>query len=290
MSIIVSISCITYNHESYIRECLDSFLMQKTNFSIEVVIHDDCSSDGTREIIEEYATKYPDIIFPMFQNENQYSTGVRGMMARFNFPRCRGKYIAICEGDDYWNDALKLQKQLDYMEKNPDCSLCFHSSVHLNEANNEQYYIHKPINIPTERKFVMKDAILGGGSFITTNSMFFHQQHITILPDWFLKAPVGDLPLMLLLATKGKIGYIDEVMSTYRLMSNNSWSFTMQDKKKKKTHYHSVLKMWNDFDKWTNYKFYGLILRKKIKNYYSYWKQILYLKKELALKKIKSKH
>jgi glycosyltransferase involved in cell wall biosynthesis len=98
---------------------LDGFLSQKTNFPFEIVIHDDCSTDGTREIIEEYSQKFPDIIFPMFQHENQYSKGIRGMMARFNFPRCRGKYIALCEGDDYWTDPYKLQKQLGFKRHEP---------------------------------------------------------------------------------------------------------------------------------------------------------------------------
>ena len=127
MSIIVSVSCITYNHAPYIRACLDGFLMQKTSFVFEILIHDDCSTDGTREIIEEYSKKYPDIIFPIFQTENQYSKGVRGMMARFNFPRSRGKYIALCEGDDYWSDPYKLQRQVDFLEANTDFSICFHN-------------------------------------------------------------------------------------------------------------------------------------------------------------------
>ena len=108
---LVSISCITYNHAPFIRQCLDGFLIQKTNFAFEIVIHDDASSDGSKEIIEEYVNRHPDIIFPMFQVENQYSKGMRGMTFRFNFPRCRGKYIALCDGDDYWTDETKLQKQ-----------------------------------------------------------------------------------------------------------------------------------------------------------------------------------
>src|SRR5690625_3999133 len=99
---IVSISCITYNQSSYIRQCLDGFLMQKCNFKFEVLIHDDASTDNTADIIKEYQAKYPDIIKPIYQAENQYSKGVRGINIRFNFPRAQGKYIALCEGDDYW--------------------------------------------------------------------------------------------------------------------------------------------------------------------------------------------
>lgn len=120
---LVSISCTTFNHAPFIRACLDGFLMQNTNFAFEIIIHDDASTDGTREIIEEYASKYPQIIFPLLQTENQYSKGVRGMMARFNFPRCKGKYIALCEGDDKWIDPLKLQKQVDFLESNLEYGL-----------------------------------------------------------------------------------------------------------------------------------------------------------------------
>jgi glycosyltransferase involved in cell wall biosynthesis len=280
---LVSVVMITYGHEKYIQQAIESILIQQCNFEIELIISNDCSPDNSDAVINDIIRNHPK------SNLIQYHNHVKniGMMNNFVFAlqQAKGTYIAICEGDDYWIDSLKLQKQVDYLEENADCSLCFHPSIHLNDANHEHYFIYKPVTIPIDHKFVMKDAVLGGGSFITTNSMFFHQQYITILPDWFLKAPIGDLPLMLLLATKGKIGYINEVMSTYRLMSNNSWSATLQDAKKKKKHFYAVLKMWSDFDKWTNYKFHGIILRKKALNYYSYWKQILYIKKQLIFNK-----
>ena len=131
---LVSISCITFNHAPYLRECFDGFLMQQTDFKFEVVVHDDASTDGTREVIEEYTAKYPDIFVPMYQTENQYSKGVRGMMARFNFPRCRGKYIALCEGDDYWIDPLKLQKQVDFLEANESFSICWTKYKELHQS------------------------------------------------------------------------------------------------------------------------------------------------------------
>lgn len=284
---LVSVVMITYGHEKYIQKAIESILVQQCNFEIELIISNDCSPDNTNKVVEGIIKNHSKSNFIKYHNH----TKNLGIMPNFiwSLQQAKSKYIAICEGDDYWNDSLKLQKQVDYMEENADCSLCFHPSIHLNDANHEHFFIHKPVNIPLDHKFVMKDAILGGGSFITTNSMFFHQEHINILPDWFLKAPIGDLPLMLLLAAKGKMGYIDEVMSTYRLMSNNSWSATLQDTKKKKKHFYSVLKMWSEFDKWSNYKFHRIILRKKALNYYSYWKQILYIKKQLVLKKIKSK-
>lgn len=123
---LVSICSITYNHAPYIRECLDGFLMQKTDFPFEIIIHDDASTDGTSDIIREYAEKYPNIIFPIIQLENQYSKHRRfDLIIKSCIDISKGKYIAFCEGDDYWTDPLKLKKQIDYLESNSDCNLCY---------------------------------------------------------------------------------------------------------------------------------------------------------------------
>src|SRR5690606_31239098 len=119
----VSICCITYNHSPFIRQCLDSFLMQQCDFDFEILIHDDASTYGTASIIQEYNNRYPSIIKPILQVENQYSKGVRGINLIYNFPRAEGKYIAMCEGDDYWEDPLKLQKQVSILDTNKNYSL-----------------------------------------------------------------------------------------------------------------------------------------------------------------------
>lgn len=132
---LVSICCITYNHAPFIRQCLDGFLMQK-GVNYEILIHDDCSTDGTTEIVKEYASKYPDLIFPLYETENQYCKPGRESMDFYNYRRARGKYIAYCEGDDYWTDPLKLQKQVEFMEANPEYSLCYHGAdVHVCVTN-----------------------------------------------------------------------------------------------------------------------------------------------------------
>lgn len=136
---VVSICCITYNHAPFIRQCIEGFLMQKPPSNVssnakmsewcEILIHDDCSTDGTTEIIKEYATMYPDLIFPLYEEENQYSKGMAGKMSLFNYKRAKGTYIAYCEGDDYWTEPLKIQRQVDFLEANPDYSVCFHSII-----------------------------------------------------------------------------------------------------------------------------------------------------------------
>lgn len=144
---LVSISCITFNHAGYIRDALEGFLMQKTSFPFEILINDDASTDGTADIIHEYENRYPDLIFPIYQAENQFSKGLRGLSSRFNVPRARGKYIAICEGDDYWIDPLKLQKQVDFLEANPEYNMCWtrfkileEDTGNLTIDKNEKYF------------------------------------------------------------------------------------------------------------------------------------------------------
>ncbi len=268
--IIVSICCATYNHQKYIRDAIESFLMQKTTFPFEILIHDDASTDGTADIIREYEVKYPDIIKPIYQTENQYSRGINPYLA-FVYPRAQGKYIALCEGDDYWIDPLKLQKQVDFLEVNPDCSLCFHASKSIRNNNPEDFVIKRPKSIPNDNKFEMKHAILGGGGFMATNSMLFLRKHINERPEWMNRSPAGDLPLMLLLASNGKIGYIDDLMSVYRVMSSStSWSASMQNRSRRKIHHYAILKMWSDFDKWTEHKYHKYVVRKMMMNRWNF--------------------
>ncbi|WP_300890780.1 glycosyltransferase family A protein, partial [Paramuribaculum intestinale] len=132
---LVTICCITYNHAAYIRECLNGFLMQETNFKFEVVIHDDASTDETQSIIKEYCEKYPNVFSPIFQHVNQYSRGIKSIIQTFCVPKFRGKYIAMCEGDDYWIDPYKLQKQVDFLESHPDYGMCYTKVKRYNQQN-----------------------------------------------------------------------------------------------------------------------------------------------------------
>lgn len=153
--LMVTIQCITYNHEPYIRQCLDGFLMQKTNFCFEAIVHDDASTDSTAKIIQEYADKYPDIIKPIFETENQYSK-FDGSLLRIMNEHTHGKYVAFCEGDDYWIDPLKLQKQVDYLEKHLDVSLVFSNRVIENELTGTKYTLYY------KKKYYTSSDLLGG--------------------------------------------------------------------------------------------------------------------------------
>lgn len=264
---VVSVVCITFNHEPYIEDALEGFLIQETDFPFEILIHDDASTDSTADIIREYEARYPRLIKPIYQVENQYSQGVK-ISPIFNFPRAMGEYIAMCEGDDYWSDEKKLKNQFEYMRENIDCSLCFHASKAIFADNSgNKSYIRKPKVIPLESKFSIIDAILGDGGFVPTNTMFFSKKYVENIPDWYIKAPVGDLPLMLLLAINGRLGYIDRVMSVYRILVPGSWTVTsLNDISKRRKTIAGKLLLWQEFDVYTGKKYSKFVSKVKNKN------------------------
>lgn len=133
--IMVSICCLVYNHEPYLRQCFEGFVMQKTTFPIEILVHDDASTDYSADIIREYTEKYPHLFKPIYQTENQYSKGVKITMT-YQIPRAKGKYIAMCEGDDYWTDPMKLQKQVEFLEGHEEYVLSFHDVKTIDTEGN----------------------------------------------------------------------------------------------------------------------------------------------------------
>jgi glycosyltransferase involved in cell wall biosynthesis len=220
----VSICCITYNHENYIREAIESFLMQETDFPFEVIIHDDASTDSTADIIREYEEKYPDIIIPIYQTENQHSKGKRATL--FTFKAARGKYIALCEGDDYWIDPLKLQKQVTEMEKHPECYISFHPAIRrwVGESGRDEIYCLYSDKITI---FSTEEVILGRGGFMPTASIVLHKSAIPRIISFFdiaKEAPVGDYYMQVIGAEHGGALYLSDIMSVYRSGVPGSWS------------------------------------------------------------------
>ena len=219
--IMVSVICNAYNHESYIAEALQSFVDQKTSFKYEIIVHDDASTDGTADIIEKFAKKYPDKIVPLLETENQYSKK-RSVTYEIDLPVTRGKYIAFCEGDDFWIDTKKLQRQVDIMESDSDISMCCHANKRINATDK------KEINLM--RATIMKDGFidhrdcLSESNFPHFSSIMLRRDDCVLMPDMFKGWPVGDYPLRAYCLSRGKVYYIDSVMSSYRVMSQSSWS------------------------------------------------------------------
>lgn len=220
-TIMASINCVTFNHVNYIRTALDSFLMQKTDFAFEILVHDDASTDGTSDIIREYAARYPEKVKPLIQTENQYSQGIDNISGAFNFPRARGKYIFMCDGDDYFLSPDKLQKQVDYMETHPDCTLCIHSAnidlvgKALTEGQMRPY---------RKSRVLSPEEIIDKPSGYAMSSMAFPARLVGDLPDYYVDCPVGDTPIQLIAAANGYGYYFDEAMSAYRVGVAGSWT------------------------------------------------------------------
>lgn len=268
---LVSVCCITYNHASYIKECLEGIMMQNCDFDFEVLIHDDASEDETQKILKEFQQLYPETIKIYLQTENQYSLGIRNIQYKFNFSRAKGKYIALCEGDDYWTDPFKLQKQVKFMEANSDIVFSYHKAKTINsigEFGNYFYFSDRHLGIIPKEIFISK----GGGGYATASCMFLTSM-FDKFPSYFTIGAPGDFCLALLAISKGKIGYMEDYMSVYRLMSVGSWSSNTSKEFKLKNNQLVNLTLEN-FHHQTNNKF-----RRVTKKLYSYLKyyELIYL-------------
>lgn len=215
---LVTICCITYNHAAYIRECLNGFLMQETNFKFEVVIHDDASTDETQSIIKEYCEKYPNVFSPIFQHVNQYSRGIKSIIQTFCVPQFRGKYVAMCEGDDYWIDPYKLQKQVDFLESHPDYGMCYTKVKRFVPKNNK--FIDE-WGGPNETM----DKLLIENTIPTLTAVFHKAIYYNYLTEihpskrgWLM----GDYPIWLYFAQNSKIKFINETTGVYRVCTESA--------------------------------------------------------------------
>lgn len=247
---VVSACCITYNHENYIAEALDSFLMQETNFVFEVIVRDDASPDKTAEIIREYEIKYPNIIKPIYEKENGYQKGIKASPVAF--AKAKGEYIAFCEGDDYWTDPEKLQVQINEMRKYPDISLSFHLSSTINNLN-----IQLQPKLQKRNKFYSTEEIITGNfHLVQTNTIVFKKEKIKNLDfDLFSKSPVGDVWMRVNAAIPNGALFINKNMSIYRVQAQGSWSASMQEENKFIKYVDTMIKSIDLFDKYWDFKY-----------------------------------
>lgn len=218
--LMVTIRCITYNHEPYIRQCLEGFVMQKTNFRFEAIVHDDASTDGTADIIREYAEKYPDIIKPIFETENQYSKH-DGSLQRIMNEHTHGKYVAMCEGDDYWIDPYKLQKQVDFLESHSEYVMS-HTSFKYYYERDRRYYAAHDIQKNIQNLSDNPELVLFNKYHVQTLTVLIRRDILDLVStaDPFLFRSgyfmMGDTQLWYSLAKEGKVHFLPEVTSVYR--------------------------------------------------------------------------
>jgi glycosyltransferase involved in cell wall biosynthesis len=287
---VVSICCVTYNHESYIKEAIEGFLIQETNFPYEILIHDDASTDKTAQIIREYKAKYPRLIKPILQTVNQYMkvlnsnhidnqySKVLKMNPTFNFPRAKGEYIAICEGDDYWVAPDKLKTQVELMRQHPDINISFHSAYIIDgkELNKEKIQSNHNNSI---KIFTPDEVILGDGGFMPTQSLLIKSNVLSDLPYWFDDfAPVGDYYIQVIGSIDKGALYLPMPNSAYRVNVEGSWTSRNKNIKTKisllSANYKALSRM-NDF--------YGGKYEKAVKKMFAKYLLNIALSKQLTI-------
>lgn len=232
---LVSIACITYNHEKYIAQAIESFLMQKTSFSYEILIHDDASTDSTQSIIRKYEKDNSTVIRAVYQTENQNSQGKSSFVPLFQM--AKGKYIAICEGDDYWTDENKLALQVEIMESHPECSGCCHNTRAVNEQGCPHEGDMQLIHYKSEDIILDKTYLNANCRFCRTPSLMIRT---SVMPrtksDWENYSACranGDMKWSAIIAATGNMYFLARTLADYRYVlttGSGSWNARNKDK------------------------------------------------------------
>ncbi len=261
----VSILCNAYNHEKYIRDALEGFVMQKTSFRFEILIHDDASTDRTADIIREYEAKYPELVKPIYQTENQYSKNI-GMIIRIQNARVKGKYVATCEGDDYWTDPLKLQKQYDFMESHPEYTLCGCSTDWLNLRTGK---VESRCRTDVDKDLSLEDFLLPKNGRPFPFVSFFLRAEIWLTRPLEWKFPVGDLMTTYYAAMKGKVRMLADSMCVYRYFSEGSWTARMDNDESRIESHKKMIAAFANMDQGTDYQYHDLIQKRIVSQKYA---------------------
>lgn len=268
--ILVSICCVTYNHQQFIAQAIDGFLMQKTTFPLEIIICDDASTDGTTEIIKEYEKRYPDLIRGVYQTQNQYSKGLLPY-PNFAWPLAKGKYIALCEGDDFWTDEYKLQKQVDFLEVNPDYIACAHESIiRYDESYRKEDMKCSIAKLPySQNKKVITDytfqEVLNTVLFQSSTLVF--RNVASEIPHFIRFNVLWDVALFHYLGAKGKIHFLTETMSIYRKHQKSLTVFS-DDFLNYKTYILNYIDVLEQIDRALNKEFTKLIQKNIVDRYF----------------------
>lgn len=261
---LVSIVCLTYNEEDFVRDTFDNFLSQKTTFPFEVLVYDDASQDRTPEIIKEYASRYPDIFRVTLYEENNFKKGLGFYGLRVGFNEAKGKYIAYCEGDDYWCDDHKLQKQVDFLESHLEYNVCAHETRIRNDFDskeNETLFsranFNSYIDISKRKHYTFEDTLTG--NIFHISSMMFRNSPIQ-WPEWICEVTALDMVLFMILAEKGDIYRLDDVMSVYR-QNRCSITNTQQQFNSKLASNSMLINLLSKMDEYWSNQYHKIITR-----------------------------
>lgn len=260
---LVTVICITFNQALYVRDMMDGLLRQNTNFDVEYIIHDDASTDGTQQILREYEETYPGVFRMIYQKENQWSKGVK-ITQKLLVPLIRGKYVAFCEGDDFWIDSNKLQEQADFLETHPDYSCVAHNALQYNVKTGALV----PFNTCEKSRTVKWYEIIDRKFPYLATASKMHRKDAFILEDFFLESgEIGDVCTDYNALSKGKIYYIDKIMSVYRFHSLGSYSDRIDDVEhslRQRAKFYYFLSRYNEYTR-NQYKFYiGLYMSRTV--------------------------
>ena len=252
---LVSVLLITYNQLAYVRQALDSILMQRGPFELEIVVGNDCSTDGTGAIIEEYAAHHKGIFHLLSQDKNL------GMSSNINrcLPACRGKYVAILEGDDYWADAQKLARQVAFLEANADYSFCFHNAMVLYEDGSGK--ASHPMTGESKLEYTLDDITRGWS--IATASVMYRNGLLNELPEWVYEGTAADLPIFAILANKGRVACLPQTMSVYRINPGG-----VSRAGQRESYMLGIVRMHKNVDKYLNFRYRRNFIAKLAEDYF----------------------
>ena len=250
----VCIHCLTFNHEDYLEDALKGFVMQKTDFPFAVIVIDDFSTDGTAAILKKYEEMYPDIVKGVYLQENYFSQN-KSKLPIFKELDEGCEYVALCEGDDYWTDPLKLQKQVEWMENHPDCIMC------CSAANWESNGVidHNDRHYDEDRDLSVDEIIRNGGLYVATASMVCRSSVYYNKPHWRLVADVGDYPLQINCALDGTVHYFSDITCVYRFERPGSWTATQTSMEVQLKHRMGEVEWMEELDRETQGKYSSAI-------------------------------
>lgn len=255
----VSVAIITYNQKDFIGKAIEGAVNQVTDFEYEILVGDDLSNDGTRDVILEYQKKYPDLVKPVFHEKNLGQNGFFNTVETLKL--AKAKYIAPMDGDDYWTDSSKLQLMVDHLDKHPEQSACFHNALVTHDDGTPSY----ELNEPDQKRVVGLADLIGEDEvwFIATSAVLFRGD-LMYYPEWFRKSSSGDIPRYIILAKQGPIGYVPRVMSVYR---KNRGGVSNKDHYRDTRFLRNRIMMYEGIDEETGYQ-YTQTIKKNISRYY----------------------